>query len=498
MRTLPLLTTLAAGASAGIVSAPVVKRRFNLGTEMQKRDTLDLDALNNVTGGGYYAEFDVGTPGQKVSFLLDTGSSDTWVNSDDTDLCNSDELQESYGFCMTTFNPDDSDTYKVVDRNGFDITYLDTRRIRGDYFEDSINIDGKTIKKQQLGLASKSVRPTGIMGLGFSANVAADKPYDTIIDNMVAQGLIDTAAFSLWLNDLGSDEGTILFGGLDKAKYVGKLATLPLLPEPGALGSNITSFSVAIEGLEVNTPDGQDDVNLDGLESDAIAILDSGSTICLLPDDQVKDIFDAFDVLSVQNVAVPFVDCAYGDDKGDGISFDFKFKGKTISVPMKEMVINAFEGKQETFQDPRVSPLFKGWDSVCMFGISSAADYGVKTDSFALLGDTFLRSAYVVYDLANEQLGIAEANPGTNDSDIVELKADDKDFPDVSGVRSKSPTATDGSSSSGTRPTVTVTAGSDASAGTSSDDGDDNAAGHLAPAFMATLMLALGAVVAVV
>lgn len=37
------------------------------------------------------------------------------------------------------------------------------------------------------------------MGLGFSANVVANGTYPTIVENMVSQGLIDRAAFSLWL-----------------------------------------------------------------------------------------------------------------------------------------------------------------------------------------------------------------------------------------------------------------------------------------------------------
>lgn len=56
-----------------------------------------------------------------------------------------------------------------------------------------------SVEKQQLGLALTSVRPTGIMGLGFSSNVAASRSYATIIENMVDQGFIDTAAFSLYL-----------------------------------------------------------------------------------------------------------------------------------------------------------------------------------------------------------------------------------------------------------------------------------------------------------
>ncbi|KAF4962204.1 hypothetical protein FSARC_9719 [Fusarium sarcochroum] len=461
MRAFFLLGSLTIGASAGTISAPFVKQRYHDSPSIDKRDTLDLDALNNVTGGGYYAEFQVGTPGQNISFLLDTGSSDTWVNSDDTTLCSSMSLQAKNGYCMTTFKPDDSRTYKIVDRDGFDITYLDTRQISGDYFNDTITIDGKSIQKQQMGLASKSDRPTGIMGLGFSANVAANKTYPTVVDNMVSQGLIERAAFSLWLNDVNSDQGTILFGGIDTKKFVGKLATLPLLPEATSL--NITSFSIAFEGLGVSTPDGKDGVDLKDLKSDTVAILDSGSTLCLLPDKQVEDIYEAFGVLVIESQNVPFVDCAYGKDKGKGISFDFKFDGKTISVPMSEMVVDAFHDQQDLFKHPLLKPYFEDWDDVCMFGIGRTSMYGVKTASFALLGDTFLRSAYVVYDLANEQLGIAEANPRESDSNVVELKEKDTKLPDVAGVESKN-----------------------------AFEDDDNAAGHLSPASVVALLMAVG------
>ena len=45
---------------------------------------------------------------------------------------------------------------------------------------------------------------------------------------MANQGVIKTAAFSLYLNDLES-QGNILFGGYDQAKYVGDLQTVGLL-----------------------------------------------------------------------------------------------------------------------------------------------------------------------------------------------------------------------------------------------------------------------------
>lgn len=99
---LPLLG-LVASAAAGTVSVPFTRRHPERPASLVRRDgSLDLEAVNNVTGGGYYAEFEIGTPGQKISFLLDTGSSDTWVNSVNADLCSSDSLQSTNGYCMTT------------------------------------------------------------------------------------------------------------------------------------------------------------------------------------------------------------------------------------------------------------------------------------------------------------------------------------------------------------------------------------------------------------
>ena len=101
--------------------------------------------------------------------------------------------------CVLSVNPNASSTYKLVERGGFNITYLDTRHITGDYFNDSVIINGKEVKNQQLGLAIKSIRQTGLMGLGFRANVATKKKYPTVIDNMLAQGIIDAPVFSLYL-----------------------------------------------------------------------------------------------------------------------------------------------------------------------------------------------------------------------------------------------------------------------------------------------------------
>ncbi|KAK1242637.1 hypothetical protein MKX08_005449 [Trichoderma sp. CBMAI-0020] len=436
---------IAAGTvSAGVVSVPFEKRFLDsnpLPSLLRRDGTVALDALNNITGGGYYAEFSVGTPPQKLSFMLDTGSSDTWVNSVDADLCTDSILQEEIGeFCSKQFDQTKSKSFNST-RQSFNITYLDGRNIRGRYFKDTVTINDATIKNQQMGLALESVRGTGLMGLGYRSNEAAAIKYPTVIENMVSQKIIAMPAFSLYLNDLQTSQGSILFGGVDTDKFHGGLATLPFQPLPASVSrtSDIVMYAVQLNGLKVS--------GVDTPAVNATAVLDSGSTISLLPGDVVQAVWKEFGVMSIQGIPNPFVDCAKANLKDTSLSF--QFTNKTIRVPIDEMVIDNLASVQDRiFSDPTLKQVFKGWSGVCTFGMASTSDFGISSDQFVLLGDTFLRSAYVVYDLQNQQVGIAQATLNSTSSSIIEFQAGSKSIPGPVSTGSDDSSSDDGDSSS--------------------------------------------------
>lgn len=62
---------------------------------------------------------------------------------------------------------------------------------------------GALLKGLQMGLGTRIALNTGILGVGFSNNVAASTPYPNIMDVMVNQGLIKSKAYSLWLVSKG-------------------------------------------------------------------------------------------------------------------------------------------------------------------------------------------------------------------------------------------------------------------------------------------------------
>lgn len=138
---------------------------------------------------------------------LDTGASDTWVPSSDSDACPQASDCRTYG----EFDETKSSTFVPVGPQGqsaFNITYDDNSGASGDYFNDTLRIGETLITNMSMGLASQADYPfMGVLGIGYDSDesIAQDDPndiYPNFVDQLVSQGYIKTLAYSLWLNDL--------------------------------------------------------------------------------------------------------------------------------------------------------------------------------------------------------------------------------------------------------------------------------------------------------
>lgn len=90
-------------------------------------------------------------------------------------------------------------------------------------------------------------------------------------------------------------------------------------------------------------------------------------------------------------------------------TFSFTFGGSggpTIKVDVSEFVTSV--------------PTFRGKTPACRWGLQPA-----EPGDPILFGDTFLRSAYVVYNLEKEQIGIAQTTFNASKANIVEFSGDD-------------------------------------------------------------------------
>ncbi|KAJ4327925.1 hypothetical protein N0V84_001600 [Fusarium piperis] len=308
-------------------------------------------------------------------------------------------------------NPDKSRSFKHVGPGLFDITFIDNSYAKGDYFVDHFEFGGAVIKNLTMGLGVDTDIRFGLIGMGYAMNEAVRDTGDVIYPNLpVAMwqgGYISTIAYSLWLNDLDASSGNILFGGVDTAKYVGNLTRVNVLPLQG----HYLHFLVALTSLVARSPSGVDTLTSDSFPIKAV--LDSGTTLTYLPQDITHEIWEEVGAVYSPTYDAAVLPCSRGRHPGN---FTFGFAGPDgprITVAMDELVIDLNDGQQTpTFE----SGAFEG-ELLCYFGIQN------DSSSISILGNTFLRSAYVVYDLVNNEIGIAATDFNATKSEIMEFKS---------------------------------------------------------------------------
>jgi hypothetical protein len=234
----------------------------------------------------------------------------------------------------------------------------------------------------------------GVLGLGYVGNEATGQSeqgnYPNLVQAMVDNGLINTNAYSLWLDDLDANIGSILFGGVDTEKYVGDLQTVPILQ---ILGEN-PQFYINMSGLALSV-NGSIETTYGHTSLPAPAVLDSGTSLTILPESIVASIFrDLNGTYDTQNPG--YIPCSV---MNEDICLNFTFSTASVSVRIKEMLISTQSGA--TMADGSQG---------CALGIFPTSGHSM------VLGDTFLRSVYVVYDLDTNEISLANTNFNANSS----------------------------------------------------------------------------------
>lgn len=81
------LLSLASADTPGTLSIKIHKNRHVEKAQLAKRGTVQATLANYEQVGLYAANATVGTPGQALTFQVDTGSSDVWVPSSSASIC---------------------------------------------------------------------------------------------------------------------------------------------------------------------------------------------------------------------------------------------------------------------------------------------------------------------------------------------------------------------------------------------------------------------------
>lgn len=328
--------------------------------------------------------------GRNIKLTVDTGSSDTVILTDKFHSCH-----RAGSYCSQFGTVDNWNRLNPPQR--FNTRFGSGMSISGEIVSATFTFSSHSIDDVRFGVpTSLPTLDHNVLGLGYPIHEAVEgSPYPNFPQAIKNQGLIKTAVYSLWLNSASASAGSILFGGIDTSKFNGKLTTFKVRSEGGQYGQFLLQVkSVSFAGKKIP-----------GIYN---AVVDSGYTGSSFPLGIAQSIWAAAGIHDAQiDVATgyPMVDCNFGDSLS--VPFmEFDFGSAKFRVTMTELLIRTAPGQ-------------------CLLGIAAASSTAKDQQ---LLGVTFLRSVYAVFDLYNNEVSLAQASFNPGSSRIIEI--------DTGGVRS--------------------------------------------------------------
>ncbi|KAL0580204.1 hypothetical protein V5O48_001797 [Marasmius crinis-equi] len=335
--------------------------------------------LSNQNEFSYLVPVQIG--GQSFPLILDTGSSDLWVVSNDcttADCSSVSRYSRSLSNGLQTLNAP------------FDVGYL-KGSVSGVVALDVVRLGSYEIRPQVFGLANdiKDMNlanngHSGILGLCLPATRSIAPEFGpTVLENIFQH--IDNPYFAL---KLGSHPGpddpssSLTIGQLD-GKYASSLSDLHFIPVSSAGASNYNFWKVPMQGIVthgMSIPLSPSSVR--GVRKGQIAVLDSGTTLMLGPTMDVDAIWKSLGPAARYNRDVGCWEVRCNKAVDVRIILGPKNNEKEYPVEYDDM----------NWEDSGDS---EGW---CMGGIQANDD--VDSGDW-LLGDTFLRSVYAVHFVGN-------------------------------------------------------------------------------------------------
>lgn len=242
----------------------------------------------------------------------------------------------------------------------------------------------------------------GVLGVGFVDSTFGDFGNHTVnLPRALANhGIIRSAAYSMWVDDLTSNKGSILFGGVNTAKYHEPLTTVPFL----GWEALITGIMLPLTGLTLHYS-ATNSTTYPLHKVNSFALVDSGSSLMYLPNWVLGSIYNNLSVTFDEKSQLGYVPCSL---RQENYTLSYALGSAVIDVNIHELVLDP---------STEINTYKIDGKPACVFGIGSAGDHGL-----AALGDTFLRSAYVVYDFDNQAISLANTRfNSTEENNILEI-----------------------------------------------------------------------------
>ncbi|KAJ8325311.1 hypothetical protein O5D80_006254 [Batrachochytrium dendrobatidis] len=312
--------------------------------------------ISNTADAQYFGVVQLGTPPQSFKVLFDTGSANLWVPSTrctDAPCMN----HARYDFTRSsTFTPNNSP---------FAIQY-GLGSVTGVISSDTLQFAGINIPNQQFAEAVTEPGNTfltssfdGVLGLGFTAISINNIP--TPMDNMIARGLIPAGIFGFFLTRGGVSGSSLTLGGIDTTHVNGAITWIPVVRK--------AYWEVVMDSVTLGKTT---------LATGSHAVFDSGTSLIAIPTVHANQIHQQLGAIPFTN-GLQLIPCS--------------------GLPPITFALNgvAFTLRNEDYVLP------------FGFGYCVSVFVGLDMNNFWILGDSFLKFYYTIFDVDNGRIGIANS-----------------------------------------------------------------------------------------
>ncbi|ANB16032.1 Yps3p [Sugiyamaella lignohabitans] len=351
------------------------------------------------TGYNFYlTNITVGSPPQDIEVGLDTGSPYLWVFGPETSYNNAPRFFPNQS---TTFHSSNQSFTGLYGAGG----------VFGTWGQDNIGIKGAEVNQFPFGVINQYDLASGVpglLGVGPNSNLT-NETYANLPEALYRQGVTKSPAFSVFL-DSGSSDGSVIFGGVDKAKFQEPVYVYDI----AKTGSEPTYYyQLALSSLALN--------NGSSYDVFGPAVLDTGSPFSQLPPGFVNQVGQGLGFTYYDKYQCWYKAANYTGPIPDE-SITMTFGQFNVEIPIEDLII---PGEYMWAQDGPA-----GAENVQALGLMGTRSY--------LIGDHLFKHAYVTFNSLAGKIYLAQAVPSSS-SDIVDLVG--SDFPGaVAGVNNGSST----------------------------------------------------------
>lgn len=381
--------TVAAAAAASGTSSVSYSGTSTVSTSTSTSATSLTDASDTFVNQyvNYLISAFIGSNNQNITLLLDTGSSDLWVKqSNATCAIKSFSSGSTATQTLTCNDYDNFSTGSSSSYQNLNIAYegestqwfqTNNSITLGVWGQDTIIIDRWTMPRFPFGVVNQTDSYYGVLGIGLPDNSSNITYLSNLPARLKMGGIIEKMVYSMYQLSQNSTMGEVLFGAVDYSKFTGELVTVPIT---SSLEDSMYLPKSRIEVILNNMilSNGEKQVNV--LTNAYPAVLDSSTELMQVPRmiaNNLKHILNADNSSSAYVIKCP---------TDSSLTLNFDFSGSSVNIPVLSLVTSRYAGN-------------------CTLGIIPQ-DQG----DYIILGRTFLKSAYVVYDLDDREVSLAARN----------------------------------------------------------------------------------------